>query len=371
MTAGAQNRPPAEEPSGRKGPITAQTHPNNPELWNVEAMMEDAVIQISRRYNLNKAQEDYTRLLLTSRVKAFLEEYESDVRELLKESIDLRRGLIAGTAETYKRWATRAEPIYKAAQEAILAGNQEWGEILNDDQKKIHDADLALMKSQFTQVTKIMEDWKSGRGVPVSPAAASGTLRSGEMAKVSEAQPGIVRQVMEDNWLAYVNLFIQTFGLDEKQAVAAREKIHKEVREDAKKYREKRKADFAELEEQARLPKPKWQPTELARRRGELDRPLQELFIALDRRLQQLPTSKQRAEVDPERRRQLEQMYRSLAGELRDAAGQSQTGKTQVRTVGPSPVTGGTTSRPAEQPPAKPSEEQPERLEDNPEVPPT
>jgi hypothetical protein len=98
---------------------------------------------------------------------------------------------------------------------------------------------------------------------------------------------------------------------------------------------------------------------------------LQELFIALDRRLQQLPTSKQRAEVDPERRRQLEQMYRSLAGELRDSARQSQTGKTQVRTVGPSPASGATTSRPAEQPPAKPSVEQPERLENNPEVPPT
>src|SRR5262245_18942178 len=36
-----------------KGPAAALTHPNNPEIWNAERMMEDAVLQISRRYNLN------------------------------------------------------------------------------------------------------------------------------------------------------------------------------------------------------------------------------------------------------------------------------------------------------------------------------
>src|SRR5262245_12365874 len=68
--------PAGEKPKDQ--PITSQTHPNNPELWNVDAMMEDAVKQISRHYNLTKEQEDFTRLLLIKRTKAFLGQYEHD-----------------------------------------------------------------------------------------------------------------------------------------------------------------------------------------------------------------------------------------------------------------------------------------------------
>lgn len=353
-------------------PITSQTHPNNPELWNVDAMMEDAVLQIARRYNLNKAQEQYTRLLLTSRVRAFLEEREPEIRELLKESIDLRRGLKEGSLENYKRWATRAAPLYLEAQKAILEGNDEWRGILNDDQKKIHDADLGLMKNQFGQVTRIMEDWKGGKGIPGMPGSPGtpsvGGIRSGgpEMSKVSDAQPGIRRQLMEDNWLAYTNLFIQTFNLDEKQTVAARDKIHKEIRDDARKYREKRKDDFAAIEEQAKSPKPKWPAPELSRRRAELERPLQDMFKSLHQRLDQLPTSKQRAEANPNRRTQLETMYKSLVGEWKVLPDASQ------RPTPMTPRMTGATSRKAEntEPEKQPAADTPKPAGE-PEVPPT
>ena len=56
----------------------------------VDAMMEEAVLQITRRYNLNRSQEEYTRLLLVKRTKQVLDQYEPQVRELLKEQIDIR-----------------------------------------------------------------------------------------------------------------------------------------------------------------------------------------------------------------------------------------------------------------------------------------
>src|SRR5262249_16481419 len=146
--------PAGEKPKDQ--PITSQTHPNNPELWNVDAMMEDAVKQISRHYNLTKEQEDFTRLLLIKRTKPFLSQYEHDVRELLKESIDMRQGLKPGGADAFKKWAERAEPIYDAAKKAILDGNKEWRVVLNPDQLKIHDNDLALMNTNFEQVTRTL-----------------------------------------------------------------------------------------------------------------------------------------------------------------------------------------------------------------------
>ena len=117
----------APEPPAKQSdePPTAKTHPNDPMIWNVDAMVEDAILQIARRYNLNKAQEEYTRLLLTQRVRVFLKIHEDDVRQLLKESIDFRTGLKPATPEAIMDWAERAMPVYDAAREAILGGNKE------------------------------------------------------------------------------------------------------------------------------------------------------------------------------------------------------------------------------------------------------
>jgi hypothetical protein len=290
-------------------------------MWNVDRMMEDASLQISRRYNLNPAQENYTKLLLRKRVTAFLEQYETDVRELLKESIDLRLGLKAGGIEVYQKWATRAEPIYRAATEAILDGNKEWGQILNPDQKKIHEMDLALMNTNFDQVNRVIGDWKGGKG-PIGPGAIAGTVtnpQGGQQASlVSRPQAPIVRSMIEDSWEAYVNHFIKTYKLDEKQKNAAKEGILKEYRTEATKYRDRRKAEFDELDQQIRLPKPKWNPVDVARRRAEMEKPVRRMFTSLDGRLQQLPDSKQRASADPTDKTSLEAMFKMLAADPAD-----------------------------------------------------
>ena len=311
-SSGQTPPPPTNDPAAKKAP-TAQTHPNNPELWNVDAMMEEAVSQIARRYNLNTAQENYTRLLLTKRTRAFLETYETDVRELLKESIEWRLGTKPPTVESYVKWAGRAAPIYQAAAKAILDGNEEWDSILNEDQKKIHTADVALMKSNFAGINKTMEEWQSGKtpagAKPVSPDINNGLAtgpRPGEVSKVSPHPPSFPRKVPEDSWLAYVNLFIDAYKLDEKQAVAAREKIHKESNDMAVKYRERYKKEFEAV---AADPKP------TAKTRQEsLDRPLKEMFVSMDRRLDQLLDSKQRAAISPEKKKQLDENYAALAG---------------------------------------------------------
>lgn len=307
-------------------PATAQSHPNNPELWNVEQMMEDAVLQISRRYNLNPAQEEYTRLLLTSRVRAFLDQHEKDVRELLRESIDMRLGIKPGTPDAYKRWAERAAPIYTAAQQAILDGNEEWGAILDETQKKTHDADLSAMRTSFDQVGRMLENWKSGQG-PVGFNFAQQQAKPGQgqqglgggpvtQARVSNPQPPVVQQQVEDTWQAYVNRFIRTYGLDEKQAISARDKIYKDIRDQANQYREKHKAEFASISAETYAQKPKVDLKEIDRRRKELERPLGEMFVTLDRRLRTLPDAKQIASADAKQVEQLNAMFKLLAGEL-------------------------------------------------------
>ena len=67
----------------------------SPLFWRTDWVLEAYIGQITRYYNLNKEQEEYTRKLLNQKVKSFLQENERDVRGLV-ESGDLR--VLATTA---------------------------------------------------------------------------------------------------------------------------------------------------------------------------------------------------------------------------------------------------------------------------------
>ncbi|MFQ5423279.1 MAG: hypothetical protein ACE5F9_04790 [Phycisphaerae bacterium] len=291
-------------------PPTAKTHPNDPMIWNVDQMMENAVLQISRRYNLTKDQENYTRLILTHRVRLFLKDYETDVRELLKDSIDMRLGRQAGTSEALKKWAKRAEPVYQAAMKAILDGNKEWGSILDDQQKKTHEADLAAMRTSFDSVNRMMRDWKLGKGQGFGPSAKSGGAQ--QQGQVSPNPPAAVVKA-EDIWMQYVNKFIGAYRLDGKQTAAVRA-IHKELLAQAANYRSSRKKDFDQV--LARISAAQNHP---ARKRLEdmkytLEKPIRDRFVELERRLNDQLTRKQRLSIASDQESSLRILADDLSG---------------------------------------------------------
>ncbi|MFH1419010.1 MAG: hypothetical protein ABII12_12090 [Planctomycetota bacterium] len=358
--------PPAQKQDNQP---TAQTHPHNPELWNVDQMMEDAVLQIARRYNLNKAQENFTRLLLVGRVRAFLDEHEGEVRQLLTENIELRLNPAKATPEAYKDWAIKALPVYEAAQEAIFAGNEEWREILDEDQKKLHDQDLAQMRTNFDQVERTLSQWQRGEGLAAPRRSLQTDGPDGQAGRLSDPQQGgVVRsQFMEDNWLAYVNLFIQAYKLDEKMANAARAKIHKEALAQAKAYREKHEREFEAIEQEMRHPstdpeKPT-KPRELVLRKAGLERPIRTMFVKMNERLQELPTSKQKNDVDAQKQQQLINLFKMLSGEYdpKEPTNIGATGRPDPKAATTAPATAPADAAPTTTKPAAvgPEKEQP------------
>ncbi len=304
---------------------TARTHPNDPALWDVDAMMEEAVKQIARRYNLNADQEQYTRLLLTQRVRSFLDEHESEVRQLLQESAEMRTGLRPNDATAKMVWAARALPLYEEATRAILEGNEEWGDILDEQQKVTHDKDLKLMQSNFAAVTRTLKTWENPPNVtqvsdkPVVSDPGTGTT----------APPSNRVMPVEDHWRAYVTIFIQAYSLDEKARNSARDKIHKEQYAKAKQYRDQKKDQFASVQKQlAELEKGRKggdaqrddeRERRLEERQRELEQPIYELFVEMDRRLKALPTREQEASVDEAMKKQLDAYYEKLSGKREKA----------------------------------------------------
>ncbi len=302
-------------------PPTARTHPNDPSVWNVEAMMLEAVGQIARRYNLNTAQEEFTRMLLVSKVREFMEHYEDDVRLLLKESIMFRLDPKSATPEALQDWAERAEPVYAAARDAILDGNKEWGGILTDEQKKTHQKDLDEMAVNFERVGRVLEGMKEGEGL----SAWVGAGRSGRTGKTTgqvSRNPGgsvVENRLPEDNWLTYVEKFIEVYHLDEKQQNAARASIHKDARAKARNVRDRNKREFDKIEAALQsLPKdPKearGRRDELDKRKANLEKPVRLIFIQMTARLHNLPTAAQQKKADPAKKKELEGMYEDLAG---------------------------------------------------------
>ncbi|MEE8385107.1 MAG: hypothetical protein V3S01_04245 [Dehalococcoidia bacterium] len=309
----------AEPAEAASPPSTPKTHPRDPTLWNIDQMMEDAVLQISRRYNLNKAQEEYTRLLLVRRTRVFLELYEDEVRRLLKESIDFTWGQREASPESYKDWAGRALPVYEAAKEAILEGNMEWREILTEDQKVTHDQDLDQMQANFAQISNVMEAWQKGKGPHLRPRGNRRTGKEIQTAGQVTSQPAVIKeQLLEASWLSYVERFILTYQLDEKQQNAAKAGVHKELLGQARAYREKHKVEFTKIEKTLKSlegdPKKSNQRRTLNKQKTDLEKPICRMFVMLDRRLKAQAREAQLAKPDPKHQEVLEEMYGRLAG---------------------------------------------------------
>ncbi len=336
QTNANDNAPGEEKP-------TALTHPRNPMVWDVDTMMDQAVQQISKRYSLNPQQELYTKLLLKRRVREFLDEHESEVRELLQESMDMQTGRAKADPVSRQIWAQRALPLYAQASQAILEGNEEWGGILTEEQKKIHDGDMNLMRRGFDGATTTLTQWSEGGGPPI-PKINDPTVRNnvnGSDVKngkgVTPDPKSVTQQNIEDNWRSYVNLFVTAYDLDKASQNSAREKILKEQYDKAVRYRQLRAADFQKIEKRLKtLGKSDYSEREkLKNRQAQLERPIYDLFIELDERLQRLPTAAQTAKVDAEEKKTLEQLHAALSGErakkARDAA--------QRKTSKPAPPT--------------------------------
>jgi hypothetical protein len=158
-------------------PARAQEAPA-PEIPSTEAtidkIMEQAVRNIARYYNLNEAQTQETDKLMKREVKRFLKEHEQEVWPLIRALLPAQlNGKPPTDKEEVMRIGKAAQPLAKLAQEAIIQANLEWRQYLTPEQQKRHDADLVEMKVTFEKINRNFEAWAQGSPPegPIIPAA--------------------------------------------------------------------------------------------------------------------------------------------------------------------------------------------------------
>src|SRR5262245_60247460 len=117
---------------------------------NIDMLVENYAKFLGRKYDLNDEQFNYTKQLLRDKVYGFLDKNETEVRDLFDQMFQART---AGnmSQEGLVLWGKRVGPIYDEAKKIIEGANGEWREILNEQQRAIHDEDVKLMKQSFEE----------------------------------------------------------------------------------------------------------------------------------------------------------------------------------------------------------------------------
>lgn len=133
----------------------------NAVIDNADLLIDNYARFMSRKYSLTDDQDAFTRQLLRERANAFLDSHENDLRDLFEQLFQVRAGGDIST-EGIMEWSKRAAPLYEEAKKLIEQGNTEFREILNEDQKKIHDEDLKTMAESFSTTDNMLGRMSTG-----------------------------------------------------------------------------------------------------------------------------------------------------------------------------------------------------------------
>ena len=71
--------------------------------------------------------------------------HETDLRTLMYEMVEFQQRRQLPPSETARQWSEMGKPIFRDARKAILDGNKEWREVLDEKQRARHDQDLDLL----------------------------------------------------------------------------------------------------------------------------------------------------------------------------------------------------------------------------------
>lgn len=130
-------------------------------MLNTDALIDNYARFLARKYNLNDEQDAYTQKLMRERTQQFLDKHKDQLFDMVDRMFEVRGGAEMSQDELHS-WGEAAQPIYEEAKQMIVQSNDEWRQILNDEQKKIHDEDLRLMNESFAQTEDQLNRINSG-----------------------------------------------------------------------------------------------------------------------------------------------------------------------------------------------------------------
>lgn len=131
-------------------------------LDNIDLLIDNYCRFVGRQYNLDEEQYAYTQQMLRDRAYKFLDRNDETLRRLVDRMFDVRTGGEMSQKDLVS-WGMAAKPLYDEAKALIIDGNVEWREILNEEQRRIHDEVLVQMYESFETTEAQLELIVSGQ----------------------------------------------------------------------------------------------------------------------------------------------------------------------------------------------------------------
>jgi len=176
-------------------------------MLNIDALLDNHARFLARRYNLTAEQDAFTQALLRQKTEAFLAKHREELFDLVDRLVEVRAGGEIAQQELIN-WGRRALPLYEEAKTLIIEGNNEWRQILTEEQRRTHDEDLREMYDSFatteSQLQRIVsgqmtvEEFRHGPGRQVpqrSATAAPAAPPPQPTATVTDTTPPVAGQV--------------------------------------------------------------------------------------------------------------------------------------------------------------------------------
>lgn len=272
-------------------------------LTTVQKIMDNAVRNLTTRYNLNEAQAAYTKQLMDREVFGFIQDHD-DIMPLIRDLIDLQRdpsklNAKEGDDQT-RRIGTNGLAVWGAVAKTILRANQEWRQCLTEEQRRLHTFDLDQMDGTFGEITRNLNTLKEGKGLSngVFPAAKQQRLE-GEPMTPARPKPGfpnpVEDKVSPDRFEQIVKAFIAKHQLDVGQKEAAFS-LMKEYQENATKVLDDKRRKIVKVKaayDEGIIKGDKDVIQDRKKALEELYAPLTNLFGEFEKRLHNLLTQEQ------------------------------------------------------------------------------
>lgn len=273
-------------------------------IWPSQRMMELLITRwgedVAVQYELDDEQRKQLREGMLDRWPKFFQENRAEIQPVINDFLEMRLELEPPTKEVVKEWTDRALPLFKKFRRELNDGAKEFREVLTPRQRTKFEVEMFKFGAGMNLAEAKLNLWAKGefeeREVWDPPRAERRRRRQAEMKESDETKEDENPILAElDLWEQYVQEFIRNYELDDGQRTAARS-ILSELKQRAADYAQRNRREVMQLE--ARLDDPEKTDEEAAvlkKQIVELYGPVDEMFTELQNRLEQLPTSAQRA----------------------------------------------------------------------------
>jgi len=281
----------------------------SPKLLN--AMLTRWVEESGEQYELDPDQRKELRTEVVQRWEKFLTQNRSEIQPLVNEFIEMRMELEPPSKERVEDWAKRAYPVFEKSRDQIHESHNEFRKVLRPAQWAQFELDALKMNAGMGIAEQKLTQWRQGEFETDDfwePLPAQRRARREErrkraaqeetVAKASEA-PADPIAVEVGRWEQYVADFNERFHLDQGQRTTSASCLG-ELKDRALAHRDRYRAEITDLERRIeQFDGAEQTLTELKQKLTTLYGPVDEMFKELQSRLEQLPTTEQKATATP------------------------------------------------------------------------